>query len=194
MLLYEERRYDESTPQVRALERALKRSSEGQRLNKLIRENNVDGFLPRSVGAYMNAAEGLASEAEVALRKASKYTDDAAGGKLSAPVSGAKRKHQQTASLYTQKCPGCKSYDHVYQECNYRLTSYFNSDPSVEFAQSSVGNRYYKKCGGGTSKSATWILSCTKTIEERVCSESGFAGRSFLRCRVNPLVENGLNL
>ncbi len=51
------------------MERALKRSSEGQRLNKLICEKNVDCFLPKSVGAYMNAAEGLASEAEAALRK-----------------------------------------------------------------------------------------------------------------------------
>ena len=69
MLVYEERRHEESTPQVRALERAFKRSSEGQRLNKLIREKNVDGFMPKSVGAYMNSAEGLASEAEAALRK-----------------------------------------------------------------------------------------------------------------------------
>jgi hypothetical protein len=46
----------------------------------------------------MNAAEGLVSEAEAALRKARKYTDTA-GGKLSAPLSGAKRKHQ-TAQLF----------------------------------------------------------------------------------------------
>ncbi len=58
MLVYEDCRHEESTPQVRAMERAFKRSSEGQRLNKLIREKNVDGFLPRSVGAYMNAAGG----------------------------------------------------------------------------------------------------------------------------------------
>ena len=80
------------------MKRAFKWSSEGQRLNKLIREKNVDGFLPRSVGAYMNAAEGLASEAEAALRKARKYTD-AVGGKFPAPVSGAKRKHQSVNLL-----------------------------------------------------------------------------------------------
>jgi len=55
MLVHQECRHVKSTPQVRALERAFKRSSEGQRLNKLIREKNVDGFLPRSVGTYMNA-------------------------------------------------------------------------------------------------------------------------------------------
>ena len=87
MLVYEDCRHEESTPQVCAMERAFKRSSEGQRLNKLIREKNVDGFLPRSVGAYMNAAEGLASEAEAALRKGRKYTN-AASGKLSAAPSG----------------------------------------------------------------------------------------------------------
>ena len=38
MLVYEDCRHEESTPQVRALERAFKKSSEGQRLNKLIRE------------------------------------------------------------------------------------------------------------------------------------------------------------
>ena len=129
MLLYEERRHDESTPQVRALERALKRSSEGQRLDKL------------------NAAEGLASETEALLRsKARKYID-AAYGKLSAPVFCTKRKHQ-AASSYTQKCPGCGSFDHVYQECIYRLNPYFNTDHSVEFAQSSSGVRYYNKYGG----------------------------------------------
>ena len=84
MLVYEDCRHEESTPQVRAMERAFKKSSEGQRLNKLIREKNVDGFLPRSVGEYMNAAEDLASKAEAALRKARKYAD-AAGGKSSAP-------------------------------------------------------------------------------------------------------------
>jgi hypothetical protein len=84
MLVYENCRHEESTPQVHTMERALKRSSEGLRLNKLIREKNVDGFLPRSVGEYMNAAEDLASKAEAALRKARKYAD-AAGGKSSAP-------------------------------------------------------------------------------------------------------------
>ena len=59
MLVYDENRHDESMTQVRALER----SSEGIRLNKLIREKNPDRFLPVSVdGAYMKAAEGLASE------------------------------------------------------------------------------------------------------------------------------------
>ena len=50
MLVYEDCCHEESTPQVRAMERAFKKSSEGQRLSKLIREKNVDGFLPRSVG------------------------------------------------------------------------------------------------------------------------------------------------
>jgi len=68
------------------LERAFKRSSEGQRLDKL------------------NAAEGLASETEALLRsKARKYID-AAYGKLSAPVFCTKRKHQ-AASSYTQNAP-----------------------------------------------------------------------------------------
>ncbi len=128
------------------MERAFKRSSEGQCLNKLIREKNVDGFLPRSVGAYLNAAEGLASEAEAALRKARKYTD-AAGGKLSAPVADTKRRNQ-SASTYKQKCPGFKSFDHVYQECVYRLHPYFNKDPSIEYAQSLMGIRYFNKYGG----------------------------------------------
>ncbi len=70
MLVYEECRHEESTPQVKAMERAFKKSTEGQRLNKLIRENHVDGYLPRSVGEYMNAAEDLAAEAEAVLRKA----------------------------------------------------------------------------------------------------------------------------
>ncbi len=103
MLVYEECRHEESTPQVKAMERAFKRSSEGQRLTKLIlREKNVDGYLPRSVGEYMNAAEDLAAEAEAALRKARRYTD-AAGGKPSVSGSGARKRHQ--ASSYKQKCP-----------------------------------------------------------------------------------------
>ena len=144
MLVYEDYCHEESTPQVRALERAFKQSSEGQRLNKLIRKKDVNGFLPRCVGAYMNAAEGLNSEVEAALRKARKYTD-AASGKLSAPVAGTKRKHQ-SASSHKQKCPGCGSFDHVYQECTYRLNPYLNTDPSVEFAPS-MGIRYNKKYG-----------------------------------------------
>ena len=47
MLVYENCRHEESTPQVREMERAFKKSSESQCLNKLIRDKNVDGFLPR---------------------------------------------------------------------------------------------------------------------------------------------------
>ena len=54
-------------------------------------EKNVDGFLPRSVGEYMNAAEDLTAEVEAALQKARKYTD-AAGGKTSVSGAGAKRR------------------------------------------------------------------------------------------------------
>ncbi len=145
MLVCEERCHDESTPQVCTLERAFKRSSESQCLNKLIREKNVDGFLLRSVGAYMNATEGLASKAEAVLWKARKYTD-AVGDKLSAPEPCTKRKHQ-TVSSSKQKCPGCGSFDYVYQECINQLNPYFNTDPSVEYAQSSSGIWYYNKYG-----------------------------------------------
>jgi len=41
MLVYEECRHEESAPQVRVLERAFKKSSEGQRFNKLIREKHA---------------------------------------------------------------------------------------------------------------------------------------------------------
>ena len=106
MLVYEDCRHEESAPQVRAMELAFKKSSEGQRLNKLIREKNVDGFLPRSFGEYMNAAEDLASEPEAALQKARKYTD-AAGGKPSAPGTGTKRmQRRQQASSYKQSAQG----------------------------------------------------------------------------------------
>jgi hypothetical protein len=124
---------------------AFKKSSEGQRLNKLIREKHVDGFLPRSVGEFMIAAEELASEAEAALRKARKYTD-AAGGKTSAPGAGAKRRQQ--ASSYKPKCPGCGIFDHVYKDCCYRSHPYFNRDPLIEYAQSPMGIRYYNTFGG----------------------------------------------
>jgi hypothetical protein len=128
------------------MERAFKKSSEGQRLNKLIRERNVDGFLPRSVGEYMNAAEDLAAEAEAeaALRKARKYTD-AASGKTSASGAGAKKRQQ--ASSYKKKCHGCGMFDHAHQDCFYRSHPYFNKDPTIEYAQSPVGIRYYNKYG-----------------------------------------------
>jgi hypothetical protein len=144
MLVYKECRHEESTPQVKAMERAFKKSAEGQRLNKLIREKNVDGYLPRSVGEYMNAAEDLAveAEAEAALRKARRYTD-AASGKPSASGASARKRHQ-----YKQKCPGCGSFDHVYKDCFYRSHPYFNKDPSIEFAQSPVGIRYHNTFGG----------------------------------------------
>ncbi len=158
MLVYEECRHEESTPQVKAMERAFKKSSEGQRLNKLIHEKNIDGFLPRSVGEYMNAAEDLAAEAEAALRKARRYTD-AAGGKPSASGAGARKRQQ--ASSYKQKCPGCGIFDHVFKDCFYRSHPYFNKDPSIEYAQSPVGIRYYNTFGPtGVGSSAT-SLSCS---------------------------------
>jgi hypothetical protein len=145
MLVYEECRHEESTPQVKAMERAFKRSSEGKRLSNMIREKNPDGYLPRSVGEYMNAAEELAAEAEAALRKARRYTD-AAGGKPSVSGATARKRHQ--ASAYKQKCPGCGSFDHVYADCCYRSHPYFNKDPSIEYAQSPVGIRYHSAFGG----------------------------------------------
>jgi hypothetical protein len=126
------------------MERAFKRSSEGKRLNKLIREKNVDGHLPRSVGEYMNAAEDLAAEAEAALRKARRYTD-AAGGKPSASGASAQKRQQASSK---PKCPGCGIFDHVYKDCFYRSHPYFNKDPSIEYAQSPVGIRYYNTFGG----------------------------------------------
>jgi hypothetical protein len=41
MLIYDNSRHEESTPQVRAMERAFKKSSEGQRLDKLIRRRRL---------------------------------------------------------------------------------------------------------------------------------------------------------
>jgi hypothetical protein len=179
MLVYEDSRHEESAPQVRAMERAFKKSFEGQRLNKLIREMDVNGFLPRTVGAYMNAAEGLASEAEAALRKARKYAD-AAGGKPSAPGAGTKRRQQAPSSK--QKCPGCGIFDHVHQECFYRLHPYFNKDPSIEFAQSSMGIRYFNKYWG-------------RYIKERdmdpTMPKNDYVRRIFPGFRVNLLVANG---
>ena len=160
MLIYEDCRQEESTPQVRAMERAFKKSSEGQRLNKLIREKHVDGFLPRSVGEFMNAAEELASEAEAALGK---YTD-AAGGKTSAPGADAKRRQQ--AFSYKPKCPGCGIFGHVYKDYFYRSHHpYFNKDPSIEYAQSLWEfDITIRLVGDGISKNVTWIQLCTRTI------------------------------
>ena len=123
----------------------------------------------------MNAAEDLASEAEAALQKARKYTE-AAGGKTSAPGAGAKRR-QQTSS-YKQKCPGCGIFDHVYQECFYRLHPDFNKDPTIEYAQSPAGIRYYNKYGGRYIKDATWMIQrCTRTIGVQACCENGHVRR-----------------
>ena len=149
-------------------------------------------YQERSVGTYMNAAEGLASEAEAALRKARKYTDDAASGKPSAPVSGTKRR--QPASSYKQKCPDCGSFDHVYQECVYWLNPYLIRTPRLSMLNPPWGSDISISIGGGISKCATWILPCARTIEMRVCSESDCAKRIFLCIRVNPLVESGLCL
>ncbi len=145
MLVYEECRHEESTPQVKAMKRAFRKSSEGQRLNKLIREKHVNGHLPRSVGDYMNAAEDLAAEAEAALRKACRYID-AAGGKPSASGASTRKRHQ--AYSYKQKFPGCGIFDYVYKDCFYRSHPYFNKNPSIEYAQSPVGIRYHNTLGG----------------------------------------------
>jgi hypothetical protein len=77
--------------------------------------------------------------------KVRKYTD-AAGGKTSASGAGAKRRQQ--ASSYRPKCPGCGIFDHVCKDCFYRSHHYFNKDPSIVYAQSSVGIRYYNTFGG----------------------------------------------
>jgi hypothetical protein len=44
MLVYEDCRHEESAPQVRAMERAFKKSSEGRRFNKLICEKMSTAF------------------------------------------------------------------------------------------------------------------------------------------------------
>ena len=63
-------------------------------------------------------------------------------------ASGAGAKRRQQASSYKQKCPGCGIFDHVYQECFYRLHPYFNKDPTIEYVQSPAGIRYFNKYGG----------------------------------------------
>ncbi len=185
MLVYEECRHEESAPQVRALERAFKKSSEGQRLNELIREKHIDGFLPRSVGEFLNATEELASKAEAALRNACKYTD-AAGGKTSAPGAGAKRRQQ--ASTYKPKCPGCGFFDHVYKDCFYRSHPYFKKDPSIEYAQSPVGIRYYNTFGGRYIKERDMNPTMQKnnrgaSMQRKRSRLDDFAERSVSRSR-----------
>ena len=64
----------------------------------------------------------------------------------SASEAGAKRRQQ--ASSYKPKCPGCGIFDHVYKGCFYRSHPYFNKDPSIEYAQSTVGIRYCNTFGG----------------------------------------------
>ena len=146
-LVYEDCRHEESTPQVRAMERALKRSSEGQRLNKLICKKNVDGLLPTKKCRRLHECRGrFGFRSRGGAAEARKYTD-AAGGNFSAPLIGTKRRNQ-SASTYKQKCPGCGSFDHVYKDCVYRLHPYFNTDPSIEYAQSLIGIRYFNKYGG----------------------------------------------
>ncbi len=49
MLVYEECRHEESTPQVKAMERAFKRSSEGKRLNNMIREKEHCKMIPHNI-------------------------------------------------------------------------------------------------------------------------------------------------
>jgi hypothetical protein len=95
---------------------------------------------------WLPTEKGLASEAKAALRKARKYTD-AAVGKLSAPVTGTKQRNQ-SASTHKHKRLGCGSFDHGYKEFVYRIHPYFNADPSIEYAQSPMGIRYYNKYGG----------------------------------------------
>ena len=76
----------------------------------------------------MDAAEGLASEVEAALRKAHKYTD-AAGGQLTAAVAGNKRKHKTGSSSK----PAVHRHDHQ-QSCRPNYLSKLMVDPySVPF-------------------------------------------------------------
>jgi hypothetical protein len=175
MLVYEECRHEESTTQVKAMERAFKRPSEGQRLTKLIRAKNIDGSLPRSVGEYMNAAEDLAAEAEAALRKARRRTD-AAGGKFSVSGSGARKRHQ--ASSYKQNCPGCGSFDHVYKDCFSRSHPYFNKDPSIlSMHNLPLGFDTTICLGDGISKNVTWIQLCRRMTAGKHATKEVPAGR-----------------
>ncbi len=188
MLVYEECRHEESTPQVKAMERAFKRSTEGTRLNKMIREKNADGYLPRSVGEYMNAAEELAAEAEAALRKARRYTD-AAGGKPSAPGANARKRHQ--ASAYKQKCPGCGSFDHVYKDCF--IGPILTSIRTLRLSMRNLpwGFDTTVRLGDGISKSVTWIQLCPEMTAAQACNESDPGRTSLLDCRADLWAASG---
>ena len=51
-------------------------------------------------------------------------------------------------SPISRSAPAAAFLDHVYQECFYRLHPFFNKDPTIEYAQSLAGIRYYNKYGG----------------------------------------------
>jgi hypothetical protein len=188
MLVYEDCRHEQSAPQVRAMERTFKKSSEGQRLNKLIHEKNVDGFLPRSVGEYMNAAEDLASEAEAALRKARKYTD-AAGGKTSASGAGAKRRQQAFSSK--PKCPVAAFLIMSTRIVFIGLTLILIRTLRLSMRNPPWGFDITIRLGDGISKNVTWIQLCPKTIEVRACNESGHGWTILLGFRANLLAASG---
>jgi hypothetical protein len=186
MLVYEDCCHEESTPQVKAVERAFKRSSEGRHLNNLIREKNVDGYLPRSVGEYMNAAEDLAAEAH-----SEKHAGTPTRPVVNRRHPGLPRGRDIKPPLIGRSVPVAAVS--IMSTQIVVIGPIFTSIRTLRLSMRNLplGFDTTVRSGDGISKSVTWIQLCRGMTAEQACNESGPGRTNRLDCRADLWAASG---
>jgi hypothetical protein len=142
---YEIDRTIEDLSITKALHKSFKAVESGRIVANLIAQDDPQqkGYIPRSVGAYVDAAARHASKKAELDHSARLYQDSTWNGGAS-DTSVTKRPRQQEVE---RLCTGCGGRKHKVADCLFSESRWFNHKPGLAFINSDKGKEYFSKFG-----------------------------------------------
>ena len=138
---YEAERNTPDLSLVKALDRSFKAFPSGTIVSKLLRHDDARGYLPNSVGEYIDAAAKHAILKEKAEKQTLRYSTAAHQVTLEAVVPVVPRAKK------SRFCTGCGGREHAREHCPFVGSRWFNSETEVPYAESTPGKQYYARFG-----------------------------------------------
>eukprot|EP01036_Dinobryon_divergens_P030767 gene30767-40063_t len=142
---YDDERATEDLAVTKALHKSFKALQSGSIIANLIAQDDPQqrGYIPKSVGAYVDAAAGHASK-KAELDHSARLYQDSTWNKGPADTSAAKRARQKGTE---RLCTGCGGHKHDVADCLFADSRWFNSKPGLAFMNSDKGKEYFAKFG-----------------------------------------------
>jgi hypothetical protein len=145
---YETDRSIEDLSLAKALHKSFKAVESGRIVANLIAQDDPQqkGYIPRSVGAYVDAAASHASKKAELDHNQRLYQDSTWNG--TAPeATASKRQRAPKTEKSNLVCTGCGGRKHTVADCLFADSRWFNPKPGVEFKNSEKGKEYFRRFG-----------------------------------------------